>query len=211
MHPRQAELSPEFQGEVCLAAARSANNDDAAHDPFRLIEPLLYRSRYYDTSMQSMMLSEVKGDDRPFVLSTPRLDKGDSVELPIPFASELVDKLFRMKRERYAWVAMAPAAWLLACTLTAGWQKIFSADPKVGFLSHAARYADALAEGRLLAPAKTSETMARIVFNDRLDAALCGLFIFVVLSVLFYSVKASLAARASNRPTTPAMCSPRRI
>jgi carbon starvation protein len=44
--------------------------------------------------------------------------------------------------------------------------------------------------------------MARIVFNDRLDAALCALFIFVVLSVLVYSVKACLAARASNRPTT---------
>jgi carbon starvation protein CstA len=109
--------------------------------------------------------------------------------------------LFRMKRERYAWVAIAPAAWLLACTLTAGWQKIFSADPKVGFLSHAAKYADAIEKGVLLAPAKTPEAMARIVFNDRLDAALCGLFIFVVLSVLFYSVRSALAARASNKPT----------
>ncbi|MDM0112739.1 carbon starvation CstA family protein [Variovorax sp. J22R133] len=110
--------------------------------------------------------------------------------------------LFRMKRERYAWVAMVPAAWLLVCTLTAGWQKIFSADPKVGFLSHATRYADALAQDKLLAPAKTAGEMSRIVFNDRLDAALCGLFIFVVLSVLVYSVKTSLAARAASRPTT---------
>ncbi len=109
--------------------------------------------------------------------------------------------LFRMKRERYAWVAIAPAAWLLACTLTAGWQKIFSADPKVGFLSHAAKYAEAIEKGVLLAPAKTPEAMARIVFNDRLDAALCGLFIFVVLSVLFYSVRSALAARVSNKPT----------
>jgi carbon starvation protein len=109
--------------------------------------------------------------------------------------------LFRMKRERYAWVAIAPAAWLLVCTLTAGWQKIFSADPKVGFLSHASKYAEAIEKGVLLAPAKTPEAMARIVFNDRLDAALCGLFIFVVLSVLFYSVRTSLAARAANKPT----------
>jgi len=109
--------------------------------------------------------------------------------------------LFRMKRERYAWVAIAPAAWLLVCTLTAGWQKIFSADPKVGFLAHAAKYADAIEKGVLLAPAKTPEAMARIVFNDRLDAALCGLFIFVVLSVLFYSVRSALAARAANKPT----------
>jgi carbon starvation protein len=110
--------------------------------------------------------------------------------------------LFRMKRERYAWVAMAPAAWLLACTLTAGWQKIFSADPKVGFLAHAAKYTQGLANGVLVAPAKTPEAMARIVFNDRLDAALCALFMFVVLSVLVYCVKSCRVAYASNRPTT---------
>jgi len=109
--------------------------------------------------------------------------------------------LYRMKRERYAWVAIAPAAWLLICTLTAGWQKIFSADVKVGFLAHADKYADGLARNVLIAPAKTPEAMARIVFNDRLDAALCGLFILVVLSVLVYAVKAALTARAANRPT----------
>jgi carbon starvation protein len=109
--------------------------------------------------------------------------------------------LFRMKRERFAWVTMVPAAWLLVCTLTAGWQKIFSADPKVGFLAHAGKYADALAQGVLIAPAKTPEAMSRIVFNDRLDAALCALFMGVVLSVLVYSVRACLAARAANRPT----------
>lgn len=109
--------------------------------------------------------------------------------------------LFRMKRERYAWVAAAPATWLLICTLTAGWQKIFSADPKVGFLAHASKYADGLAQGVLIAPAKTPEAMARIVFNDRLDAGLCALFIFVVLSVLVYSVRAALAARRANHPT----------
>ncbi|MBS0340410.1 MAG: carbon starvation protein A [Proteobacteria bacterium] len=109
--------------------------------------------------------------------------------------------LYRMKRERYAWVAIAPAIWLLVCTLTAGWQKIFSADPKVGFLSHAAKYAEALEKGALLAPAKTPEAMSRIVFNDRLDAALCALFIFVVLSVLVYTVRSVMVARASAKPT----------
>ena len=110
--------------------------------------------------------------------------------------------LFRMKRGHYAWTTMLPALWLLCCTLTAGWQKIFAADPKVGFLAHASKYADALAHGTLLAPAKTPEAMARIVFNDRLDAALCALFVGVVLSVLFYSVKAVLHARSLNRPST---------
>jgi carbon starvation protein len=110
--------------------------------------------------------------------------------------------LFRMKRGHFAWVTMLPAAWLLACTLTAGWQKVFSADPRVGFLAHADKYADALAQGTLLAPAKTPLAMSRIVFNDRLDAALCVLFIAVVLSVLFYSVKAVMAARRLERPST---------
>ncbi|MDM0073486.1 carbon starvation CstA family protein [Variovorax sp. J2P1-59] len=109
--------------------------------------------------------------------------------------------LFRMKRDRYAWVTMAPAAWLLICTLTAGWQKIFSSDPKVGFLSHAAKYADGIAQNVLIAPAKTPEAMSRIVFNDRLDAALCAVFMFVVLSVLVYSIRSVLAARAAGHPT----------
>ena len=109
--------------------------------------------------------------------------------------------LFKMKKGRYAWTTVLPALWLLACTMTAGWQKIFSANPKVGFLAHAQKYADALASGQLLAPAKSPEAMARIVFNDRLDAALCALFMFVVVSVAVYAVKAILAARASQRPT----------
>ena len=105
--------------------------------------------------------------------------------------------LFKMKKDRYVWTTLLPTAWLLICTLTAGWQKIFDADPKVGFLSHAARYADALAQGKLLAPAKTAEAMGRIVFNDRLDAGLCVLFMAVVVSILFYGVKVLLKARAT--------------
>jgi len=109
--------------------------------------------------------------------------------------------LFKMKKDRYAWVTIVPSAWLLACTLTAGWQKIFSSDPQVGFLSHAANYSNALAQGKLLAPAKSAEAMSRIVFNDRLDAALCGLFMFVVLTMLVYSVRAVMTARRSRKPT----------
>ncbi|MES2887711.1 MAG: carbon starvation CstA family protein [Pseudomonadota bacterium] len=109
--------------------------------------------------------------------------------------------LFKMKRGQYAWVTALPATWLLACTLTAGWLKIFSEDVRVGFLAHANQYADALAQGTLLAPAKSPEAMARVVFNDRLDAALCALFMLVVVSVLVYSVRAVLAARASDKPT----------
>ncbi|MGO8183072.1 carbon starvation CstA family protein, partial [Rhizobium leguminosarum] len=44
--------------------------------------------------------------------------------------------IFKMKRERYAFVTIVPTLWLCVCTLTAGWQKLFSPDPKIGFLAH---------------------------------------------------------------------------
>lgn len=73
---------------------------DLNHQPsFRLIEPLLYRSRFYDKTLQSICLSEISRDDRPFVLSTPRLERGDAVELRLPFADPRYDALFRMKYE----------------------------------------------------------------------------------------------------------------
>jgi len=68
------------------------------HPSFRLIEPLLYGSRYYDPSMQSLMLSLIQKDDRPFVLSTPRIKEKGSVHLRLPFHHKGIDELFKMKR-----------------------------------------------------------------------------------------------------------------
>jgi carbon starvation protein len=110
--------------------------------------------------------------------------------------------LFRMKQDRYAWVTMLPAAWLLICTLSAGWLKLASVDPKVGFLSHAATFSDAAARGELLSPAKSMEEMQRIIFNDRVDAALVALFLMVVLAVLFFTIRTCIAARRTDAPTT---------
>jgi carbon starvation protein len=109
--------------------------------------------------------------------------------------------IFRMKRERYAWVTILPTIWLVACTLTAGLQKIFSADPRVGFLTHASRFAEAADRGELLAPAKTMEQMRQIVFNDRIDAALAALFVAVVVSILVFGVKSCLEAWRADRWT----------
>ncbi|BBU61306.1 carbon starvation protein A [Methylosinus sp. C49] len=110
--------------------------------------------------------------------------------------------LFRMKRERYAFIAAAPAAWLYICTLTAGAEKIFHPDPKIGFLSHAARYSVAAADGRLLAPAKTAAEMSRIVFNDYVNTTLCAIFIALVLSMLFFGLRAIGEARRATSVTT---------
>jgi carbon starvation protein len=109
--------------------------------------------------------------------------------------------LFKMKRGKYAWVTMVPTVWLLLCTLTAGWQKIFDANAKIGFLAHAAKYQAGLEDGKLLAPAKSVAQMHQIVFNDYLDASLAGFFMIVVLSVLVFGVRTVLAARTSDKPT----------
>jgi carbon starvation protein len=109
--------------------------------------------------------------------------------------------LFKMKQDRYAWVTIAPTIWLLICTLTAGWQKIFHADVKIGFLAHAQRYNEALGKGTILAPAKSVDQMRQIIFNDYVDAALAGLFLLVVTSVVVFGIRTVLAARRTNNPS----------
>lgn len=64
---------------------------------FRLIEPLLYESKFYDESRQSLMFSLISSDDRPFILSTPRLKNPGEVHVRTPFANPAIDDLFRMK------------------------------------------------------------------------------------------------------------------
>jgi len=109
--------------------------------------------------------------------------------------------LVKMKRERYAWVTIVPTIWLLACTLSAGWLKIFSENPKVGFLAHAAKFSGAAERGEVLAPAKSIEQMQQVIFNDYVDASLCGLFIVVVLTVLVFGIRAALRAYRVAHPT----------
>ncbi len=110
--------------------------------------------------------------------------------------------LYRMKRERYAFVAIVPTAWLYICTMTAGLEKIFHDDPRIGFLAHARKFAAALDKGQLLAPAKTLEEMRRVIFNDYVDAGLCAIYIVLVLSILGFALRAIRAARAAQTITT---------
>lgn len=66
---------------------------------FRIFEALLYQSKYYDESAQSIALQLVESDtQRSFVLSTPRLDAPDVIHAKIPFKHEVIDRLFSMKR-----------------------------------------------------------------------------------------------------------------
>jgi carbon starvation protein len=110
--------------------------------------------------------------------------------------------LFKMKRQQYAWVTLVPTVWLLICTLTAGMEKIFHPNPKIGFLSNAERFQAALMQDQILAPAKSIAQMNQIIFNNYLNAGLAALFMLVLLSVVFYGIKQCLIALKSNQPTT---------
>ena len=105
--------------------------------------------------------------------------------------------LFKMKRDRYAWVTIVPTVWLLICTTTAGFIKIFDSNPAVGFLAQAHKYQDAIAQGTVVAPAKSIAQMQQIMVNSYVNTGLTALFLFVVFSVLVYAIGAILKARAN--------------
>lgn len=102
--------------------------------------------------------------------------------------------LIKMKRQRYVWVTLLPATWLLICTTTAGLIKLLDPNPAVGFLALAKKYSDAQAAGQILAPAKDAVQMNHVIFNAYTNATLTVLFLCVVLSVLFYALKVGRAA-----------------
>ena len=91
--------------------------------------------------------------------------------------------LIKSGKARYSWVTLLPLAWLLVVTLTAGYQKVFSPLPKLGFLAHAALVQAQVAAGTVVPDA------ARIIFNDRLDAVVAGGFMLVVVLVAVMSLR----------------------
>jgi carbon starvation protein CstA len=109
--------------------------------------------------------------------------------------------LVKMKRQRYVWVPLVPAVWLLICTTTAGFIKLFDASPAVGFLALAKKYKDALDAGQVIAPAKNIEQMQHVILNAYTNATLTGLFLFVVFAILFFALKVGVAAWGSKERT----------
>ena len=96
--------------------------------------------------------------------------------------------IMKSHRARYMWITVVPLVWLVAVTYTAGWQKIFAADPKLGFLSHA----------HLLESAKLNAATQTQIFNDYLDAAVCGVFLVLVTVIIVDSVRAWYGILTSN-------------
>ncbi|MGH7560962.1 MAG: carbon starvation CstA family protein [Gemmatimonadales bacterium] len=105
--------------------------------------------------------------------------------------------IIKAGKARFAWVTLAPLAWLLSVTLTAGWQKIFAADPRLGFLSHARDTAARLAAGTVEAA-----TGARMIFNDRLNALLAAGFMIVVVLLLITSAWEWIAVWRGKKAAT---------
>ncbi|HYD54177.1 MAG TPA: carbon starvation CstA 5TM domain-containing protein, partial [Gemmatimonadaceae bacterium] len=96
--------------------------------------------------------------------------------------------IMKMGKARWAWVTLLPLAWLVVVTTTAGWAKLFSPDPRLGFLAHARALRATVEAGRLPAGAATPLEAARLIFNDYLVAAVAAFFLLSVLVVLGASV-----------------------
>src|SRR5438132_8496101 len=85
--------------------------------------------------------------------------------------------IVKMGRARYIWVTLAPLSWLVAVTFAASWHKVFDPNPLIGLLAHASQ----LAAGPAIAG------LQRRIFNDQLDAAVCGLLVLLVSVIVIES------------------------
>jgi len=103
--------------------------------------------------------------------------------------------IMKTYRARYAWITVVPLVWLVVVTFSAGWQKIFAPDPKLGFLAHAA-----LLESGKAATAKAVQTQ---IFNDRLDAVVCATFLILVTAIIIDSLRVWYGI-LSGEPFVPA-------
>jgi len=119
--------------------------------------------------------------------------------------------IIKMGKARYAWVTILPLAWLATVTMTAGVEKIFSADPRLGFLSHARMVAEGLAIGALPPGVQTLADARRLMLNDRIDTAVAAFFLLSVIVILvasahewFIVLSGRKAAVTSEIPFEPA-------
>ena len=99
-------------------------------------------------------------------------------------------------------MTIVPTAWLFITSMTAGWQKIFHEKPSIGFLAQASKFRKGLDEGVIIAPAKTVADMQTIVFSNQINAALCGFFMLVAVTMLIAAFFVIRRALRSSVPTT---------
>jgi len=100
--------------------------------------------------------------------------------------------LIKMHRARFLWITSIPLVWLVVVTYTAAWQKIFSPSPALGFLAQAEKLERGL---------QTPETQA-LIFNARLDAVVCGIFLVLVTTILIDSIRVWYGILRGTREAT---------
>lgn len=109
--------------------------------------------------------------------------------------------LFKMKKQKYVWVTIVPTIFLFITSMTAGWQKIFHENPKIGFLAQAERFNTAIANNEILAPAKTVAEMHTVALSNQINAGLCAFFMIVAFVMLFAAVGVVRRALANPHPS----------
>jgi len=102
--------------------------------------------------------------------------------------------LIKSGRIKWAWVTAVPLAWDAAVTLTASYQKVFSDNPKIGFFAQRDAFNDAIADGKVLAPAKNMDEMHTVVTNSTVDGILAALFAAMIIIVLLDAMRVWLKA-----------------
>ncbi len=118
--------------------------------------------------------------------------------------------LIKHGKLRYAWVTGIPLVWDLITTMTASYQKIFSDNPILGYFAQRDRYATALEQGQLLAPAKSPEQMQQIVTNSTVNGVLQSCFALLTIVVVVNAIvvitralKARSPVPTTEEPPTP--------
>jgi carbon starvation protein len=108
--------------------------------------------------------------------------------------------IIKMGKQRYAWVTLLPLTWLVVVTMTAAFTKIFSSDPRLGFLAHARRFSDLLAQNTVPPGVRSAADATRIIWNDRVDAAVAAFFAVAVLVILADSAREWLSILQGRKP-----------
>jgi carbon starvation protein len=108
--------------------------------------------------------------------------------------------IIKMGKARYAWVTLLPMTWLSIVVMSAGWAKLFSPDPRLGFLSHADQIKGFIDSGTIPAAIKTAEAARRMIYNDYLDAAVAAFFMLSVIVIIAASMREWYAVIGGRKP-----------
>lgn len=94
-----------------------------------------------------------------------------------------------------------PTSWLIICTITAAWEKVFSKNSSIGFLAIANKFQSLINSGNIR-PQNSQSQLVQLVFNNRVDAGLTSFFMITVVILALFSIRTILSALKSATPTS---------